>query len=176
MYCNYPFSIHFAVLDPNLIYNYCGPKTQQYIDTLNAENGFYIKLEESVKRTGLRNPILVTSGYQGCPNIKVNRIPSELRNDLQKIIVCDRNGGSRLWVAQRLGLSIPCIISDWTERFSHEKELFSIPDIMKCYTDTPDEIIVNDHGVHIRSLPQIHLNQRPNVTVNCRPQVSQCTK
>lgn len=157
MFQDYPFSVRYGLIDPNLIVNYCGPKSQQYIDKLNRESGFYERLEQSILRDGFRNPILVTSGHQGCPNIKVDRVPAELRRDLEKILICDRNGGSRLWVAQRHNIPVPCLISDFVGRFRDLEELNTIEEVESKYADRARKIVANEHGIHIYDLPMAHL-------------------
>ena len=157
MFEGYPYRVFYGVLDPFAIHNYCGPPNQAYIDRLNARDGFYERLEASVAREGFQNPILVTSGRQGVPNIKLDRLPPDIRENLDTIVCCDRNGGSRLWVARRLGLAIPCVISDWVGQFAHLEELRTPRDVVAKYRNPPEKLVVNEHGLHVLGLPQTHL-------------------
>ncbi|MFA5488436.1 MAG: hypothetical protein WC284_04375 [Candidimonas sp.] len=155
MVTNYPFKIYYVVLNANDIINYCGP-TRSYIDHLNKKNKFYKKLEKSILDCGFRNPILVTAGRAGIPNIRIDKLPENI--DIDDSLICDRHGGSRLWVGQKHNMDIPCIVSDFVGRFfDHENELKNTLDIKNCFTDKPEIIRINAHGVHIKSAPHYHM-------------------
>lgn len=173
----YNYEIRYGLLEPNLIFNECGPFSggpagwdeesiakreaqglRNIEQTNEHRNGFFDKLEASVLKDGFRNPILVLAGF--CPLTRdrgVNpRLPLEMQEDHSKILLCNQNGGSRLWVAQTHNLKIPCIISDFVEMFPDmdivEKDLQAIKD---CYQDQPERVWVHSDGVRIRRLPQI---------------------
>ncbi len=163
----------YAVLDSNIIFNQCGPHSAgprgwdeksiaarnaastKWIATMNRKNGFYDKLEQSVLREGFRNPILVIAGW--CRENKLSTLPLEMQEDPKKILWCGSNGGSRLWVAQKHNLSVPCIISDFVDRFPNEKLLENEEDILVYYKDKPDRITINMYGVAAKNVPQVHL-------------------
>jgi len=158
MFSPFDFSVRYASLDPNIIFNFVGRvKTPEIIDERNQVDDFFNRLEESIRVNGIRNPILVTSGVRGTTVIKTRGLPSLLIRDLDRIIICDRNGGSRLWAAKKLGILIPCIISDFNGRFASERELMSIDEIKNCYSDPPGTLKVDHMGVHVIALPQIHM-------------------
>ena len=167
------FKIRHAVLDSNIIFNECGPQSagprgwgekrvekrklasEKWINTMNRKNGFYTKLEESILKDGLRNPILVVAGY--CRENKLVNLPIEMQEDRNKILWCGTNGGSRLWVAQKHNLPIECIISDFIDRFTEATLLETEEDILKYYKDMPKRVHINPNGVAIKDLPQTHL-------------------
>ena len=139
MFEGFDYSVHYGILDPVSILNTCGPPSRAYIDRLNHENGFYDRLLASVTAEGVRNPILVTSNSRG--------------------VRCDRHGGSRLWVAQRLGLPIPCLISDWVGRFRDLEELATREAVLAMFRDQPESLLANQQGLHVLNLPQVHLTE-----------------
>lgn len=165
---------YVSEMDPHLIYNLCGllssgpvgwleliiknreAATRGYITTMNKKQEFYKKLEASVLKIGFRNPILIRCGW--CTKSVMYRIPLEMQNNPNNILVCDSHGGSRLWVAQKNNIKIPCLIQDYNGRFSDE-ELIPLrkEDILKYYTDTPKNIKINARGISVAGLPQIHL-------------------
>lgn len=133
---------------------------QNYITNLNNKNKFYIRLEESVKRDGFINPIFIQAGY--CVDIYKKYLPEEHQKDLTKVLCCDRNGGSRLYIAQKLNLDIPCIISDFVGRFSNSGflELYNETDIINTFNVKPKKIIINAHGVHVSEPVHVHLDKK----------------
>jgi len=147
----------YVVIPSNLIFNECKPeiRAQEYIDTLNKNNGFYDKLEASILKEGIRNPILVRSGWY--LSSKITKLPFEMQENSTKILVCYDSGGSRLSIAQKHNMDIPCIVADFVDRFSEEKILKTEQEIFDCYKDCPDTIEFKSHGVHITNLPQVHM-------------------
>lgn len=171
------FRIYYAILPSNDITNCIAPgyrhvtgdntpegiakrkKAQEdYIKTLNQKNKFYIKLEESMLEDGIVNPILIQAGY--CTKIYRKYLPIEHQQKIAKALCCDRNGGSRLFIAQQHNLAIPCIISDFSSRFVDDgfEELKDEQEIMRKYAAKPKRIIINDHGVHIGQPVHVHLS------------------
>jgi len=76
-----------------------------YFELFESTSDFYERLKASILKEGILNPIVVTAG----PSL--NRPEWIVPKDYGKYI-CESVGGSRLRVAQELGLSIPCIIND----------------------------------------------------------------
>ena len=170
------YTARYIVIPSKLIFNECGPQSagprgwgegviakreiaaQNYIDTLNKRNGFYNKLEENVLEEGVRNPVLVTAGW--CPVSKIPRLPIEMQEDFSKILVCHSSGGSRLWVAQKHNLDVPCIVADFINRFPEGKLLKTEQDVLNCHKDEPRKITMGGHGVFITDLPQTHMENK----------------
>jgi len=161
------YKVRYGFLDSNIIFNEVGSysegphgwddesikireeRWQQKVDDLNKENGFYIKLEKSILKEGFRNPILVDAG--SCrlmrKGIENPRLPIEMQQDHKKILTCNYSGGSRLMIAQKLNLEIPCIISDFINRFPDFKLLETEQDIISCCIDQPFRVSFNLQGV-----------------------------
>lgn len=126
---------------------------QEYLDLFNKKNRFYIKLEKSILDKGFRNPIIVNSGY----------VVAHLRflfKGQADFLVCDNNGGSRLRIAQKHNLTIPCIILDFIGKFVNNPnytELFTSVDILKCYKDPPGNIQLHENKISIGNPYHSHL-------------------
>lgn len=131
---------------------------EDYIKGKNSINHFYDKLEESILEKGIRNPILIQAGF--CVEISQKYLPKEAQEDHSKILCCDRNGGSRLYIAQKYNMDIDCIISDFCGKFDNQfTELYNEEEIMEIYKDKPKKIIINKHGVHVQDLPHIQFDK-----------------
>jgi len=132
-----------------------------YIKMKNNENGFYTKLEENILSMGFLNPILVCAGQ--CVESYKSWLPESMKQDSNTILACDRLGGSRLWVAQKHNMDIPCIISDFIDMFGEREEfevLDSIPAIVRKFK-TKARAKVTPDGVHVYDLPHTHLGEPP---------------
>ena len=144
------YTLRYGILKSKNIFNECGPHSggkpgwddeaiesrrvvaQRKIDGLNERTNFYNNLEKSILKEGFRNPIIVNAGW--CPKIRDrgfnDRLPLDMQEDNSKILACNTNGGSRLWVAQRNDLDIPCIIVDYINRFEDFPILETRDDIL----------------------------------------------
>jgi len=169
------YTLRYGVLDSSIIFNECGPYSGgpvgwdeeavkkreevalRHIKSQNDARGFFTNLEKSILKEGFRNPILVNAGW--CPVIRDRgknlRLPLEMQDDHTKILTCNINGGSRLWVAQNHNLEIPCIISDYVDRFPEFPILETKEDILSYYTDKPQKIMIRKDHFRIRLLPQV---------------------
>ncbi len=168
---NLPYKIRYAELDPNTIFNMCGPEhssshewneeerkrsAQKYVDKLNKQNGFYTKLEKSICEKGIVNPILVNAGF--CQPRKVFALPPTMQNDPDKILFCHSNGGSRLWIAVKLNIkTVPCVICDFSGMFENEIELKIEEEFYNRYPDKPTGVNFGEFGITIKRLYMIHL-------------------
>lgn len=116
---------------------------QEFEQGLNNICGHYSQLEASILKEGIRNPVTVTCGRPRKRTI--NHLPPELRqkDPSQLLLLETTTGGSRLHVAQKYNLRIPCIVSDWTGRFRGQPELLDAADARACYRDQPKSISFN---------------------------------
>ena len=104
---------------------------------LEYQNNFYTKLEESVLKEGIRNPVFCQSIEEGT--------------------FC-RYGASRLWMAQKNGLKIPCIIADYVNRWDELPELKTKNAVLAKYKDAPSTIVLTADEIRIEGCSQHHLN------------------
>ena len=168
------YKLRYGILKSKNIFNECGPysggkpgwdedsiKSREVvalrkINGLNKQSNFYNNLEKSILKEGFKNPIIVNAGW--CPKIRDrghnDRLPLDMQEDHSKILSCNTNGGSRLWVAQNHDLDIPCIIVDYIDRFPEFPILETKDDILSCYKDQPEKIIIHKDVFRIRNLPQ----------------------
>ena len=120
------YDIRYGFLPSRQIYNSVGPwdyhdsdekkiKGQRLIDLVEKQKpGFYQKLEESILATGIRNPICVVTGK--LDGWQWDQLPDQAK---QTAVWCPQWGGSRLFIAQKHNLIIPCLISDFEKKFTH---------------------------------------------------------
>ena len=105
---------------------------------LEQKYGFYSKLEASIDEEGIRNPIFCQSIEEG---------------------TFGKYGLSRLWLAKRKRIPIPCIIADYVDRWTQLEELFTKDDIRSKYIDQPTIIALEDTFMKIAGCEQMHLEE-----------------
>lgn len=129
-----PVKVYYDVVDPNLIFGMVGrcgggyntvwedwsPEgriareniMREYEEGLNKICGHYDKLERSVLKEGFRNPVIVTCGDPMRRQFK--NVPPEILKlpKHERLLLEGVTGGSRLWVAQKHNIKVPCIIND----------------------------------------------------------------
>ena len=115
---------------------------QSWINKKEHECGFYTKLEESLLKEGFRNPIFCNAIEEG---------------------FYSRVGTSRLWIAKKHNMDVPCIIADYTGQFDDLELLETEEDIRSKFKDQPLTIdMENDTkvgNVWISGLPHYHLDE-----------------
>ncbi len=89
----------------------------------------FTKLEESILQNGITHPICAVSGplrgtyLDGDGSGKF--FPPHLRANIQNTIYSHTFGGSRLAIAQKHGIKIPCAVHDFSNLFDEELEISS---------------------------------------------------
>ena len=104
---------------------------------LEHQNNFYTKLEASLLKEGIKNPIF-------CQSIKEGTF-------------C-RYGSSRLWIAKKNGLKIPCIIADYVNRWDELPELKTEKEILAKYNNAPSTIVITPDDIRIEGCSHHHLS------------------
>ena len=156
--------VYYALLDPNTIFGSVGrcgggyntvwedwtPEgreareniMREYEDGLNDICGHYAKLENSVLIEGFRNPLIITCGQPF--RRKMTHLPPELRQRPTKdwLILEGVTGGSRLWVAQKLGMPVPCLVNDSTGMFNKGTRVLSAAQAKKYFKDVPQTLML----------------------------------
>ena len=113
---------------------------REYEQALDQLCGHYRRLEQSILEQGFRNPVTITCGV---PRKRtMNHLPPEMRGwgPRNLLILETTTGGSRLHVAQKHNMRIPCIVSDWCGRFDQEPEIRDETEARMCYLDQPRTI------------------------------------
>lgn len=175
--------IKYSILDAHQIINLCGPEhdpvgwTPELIQTRKQKTNerlnragvkkFFQNLEQSILQEGFRNPIIVTAGLFSREYMKVDRhlnyihyvtrIPPEQIHNIKRLITCERLGGSRLYIAQKYNMKIPCIINDFIGLVSDGQVLSNQQEILDCFIDKPSNILLNQKGFMAGGLPHIHM-------------------
>jgi len=132
------YIIKFALVEARRINKNFEPDENR-IKKMNEENGFFDKLEASILKEGIRNPIVI--------NAKI--IDGEIDFEM-------RYGGSRLWVAQKHNMEIACIIADFDNIFP-DAEILKPHKIKEKFQDKPRHVKFKPHGVNISGCEDYHL-------------------
>jgi len=121
------YEVKYASLDAATIYNFADPikyaKKIRELGGMNDRMDFVNKIEASVAKEGVRNPILVDVGItleilkKSGPWRAGFRPPEHILDNIETSLICCRGGATRLYAAQKLSLSVPCLISDWSNAF-----------------------------------------------------------
>lgn len=110
-----PYEIRYGLLQPSDI-----PASFYLADWVHKKNEqqfqFYTRLEESIKREGFRNPVM-------CYEKKGERTFPY--------------GGSRVYMAHKLQIPVPAIVSDWTGVFKHFELITTVDQALSKFTDKP---------------------------------------
>jgi len=109
---------------------------------LESKNQFYTRLKESILNEGIRNPIFCNAIAEG---------------------TFSRVGTSRLWIAKKNKIDIPCIIADYVGAWTHLELLETEEDIRAKFQDQPHLIDLTSPTkvghVWIGGLPHYHLDE-----------------
>lgn len=150
-----PCKYYFSIIPSKNIHNSISPELQEgHIDELNEQSGFFTKLEESILKEGIINPILVSIGW--APPAIINRLPKEAQDNFENEFICFCQGGSRLLIAQKYNMDIPCIVSDFTGKLSNQIELDD-KGIANCFKTSQVKIVRGGKGLVIKNLANHHL-------------------
>lgn len=153
------FNYYYAMLDPNKIFGMigrCGGGyntvwedwssegrtarehiTREYEEGLDKICGHYSKLEKSIVEEGFRNPLIITCGTPR--RRKLTHLPPEMRSTPthEWLLMEGTTGGSRLWVAQKYNIPVPCIVNDFTGKFNAGVKIKSVQQAKLYYKDPP---------------------------------------
>lgn len=115
---------------------------------INKINGHYTRLEKSIREKGMLNPVIITCGrplYR-----KPHHLPPEMRKlDPSKLLLAEGvTGGSRLYVAQKLNIPVPCIINDRVGRFDDCPKIDSKEGALQYFSNKSVDLIYSrTHGI-----------------------------
>lgn len=116
---------------------------REYEEAMDNLCGHYRLLEKSVLKEGFRNPIIVT---RGPPKKRTwEHLPPEMRSwPYEKLYLMETTtGGSRLWVAQKHNMMVPCFVNDWTGAVTHNLRIGSADQAKKLYKDPPRSLVID---------------------------------
>jgi hypothetical protein len=170
-----PYKVRFGILKARDIFNFLEPHNNN-IEHMNNRNQFFIKLESSILKYGVRNPVMLWAIPKMKEKIKgkerfcmysvmarqqqfLKSKISEYWYDKDYILVCRTHGGSRLLIAQKHDLEVPCIISDFCDKYSHLETLNSKEEIKNKFKDKPRKVKLGKLGTIVLKLPQIQMKK-----------------
>lgn len=110
---------------------------REFEEGMNEICGHYDKLEKSILEEGFRNPVIITRGFPF--RRKMKHIPSYVREkDIGEWLLMEgTSGGSRLHIAQKHGIKIPCFVNDFVGGYSGGFVVKSLTQIKNFYKDFP---------------------------------------
>ncbi len=131
---------------------------QEYETELNRICGHYSKLEHSILTEGIRNPVVITCGSP--KRRPLSCVPPEMLDlDESRLLLLEgTTGGSRLHVAQKHNMTIPCLVNDWTGRFDHCPEVTNESGARQYYRDQPEAIIIDNNGMITESFDDLRIS------------------
>jgi hypothetical protein len=161
--------VYYDILDPNKIFGMVGrcgggyntvwedwtPEgraareniMREYEEGLNKICGHYDKLEKSILAEGFLNPLIITCGT---PRRKlVRHLPQEvLVKPKEKWLLLEGvTGGSRLWVAQKHNIPVPCIINDFTGNYRSGSRILSVEQARSFFRDKNMTLSLTTQGI-----------------------------
>lgn len=141
------YKIRYIEIESNEILNYLDflRNTDDLLQSSGSQKNFFIDLENSIDREGIRNPILVSAleftrfkdNYAFFKQKKFKKrafLDYELERG-EKMLICDYQGGSRLWVAQKKELIVQCIVLDFCNLFKDKHTCNNIDCIQSHFVD-----------------------------------------
>jgi hypothetical protein len=134
---------------------------RMYIDGFNAASGHYERLEASVKAEGFRNPVMLSAGR--LERRDPCEIPPALRGP--DLLVSEYLGGSRIWVARRLGLDVPAIVNDHANVLHGARVLPDLASVVERFEDKPRTAQWGPDGVYLNDIPYAHLPAETRYTL-----------
>lgn len=179
-----PCKFYYAVLDPHSIWNFLDipddlkSHRQEFYDTLEASvlkegfrNPIYVMAVKSYPTRKLKRKLDKNSSWRSYHErhdffwtndednpiwLPRRKIPRDKMSD-GVLLLCRMLGGSRLWVAQKHNIKIPCIISDFTDILGNLKELKSEEEILATFTDSA-KVGFNSYGAYSLKMSDAYLN------------------
>lgn len=124
---------------------------REFEEGMNQICGHYDRLEKSILEEGFRNPIIITRGLPR--RRKMKHIPFYIRRKYigDWLLMEGNSGGSRLHIAQKHGIKIPCFVNDYVGNYSGEFSVESLSQIKCLYKDFPKKIFFSPRSGLIES-------------------------
>jgi hypothetical protein len=135
---------------------------EEFEQGMNKICGHYDRLEKSILKEGFRNPLIVTSGLPTSRPMYL--IPPELRPPYSSdwLFLEGGTGGSRLWVAQKYNIPVPCIINDRVNAYKSHINIRNVRDAMRLYKDCPKLLLNMRDGIYeqVDTAHMVHLEEK----------------
>lgn len=134
-----------------------------YIEKFDKFAGHFSRLEQSMLKDGFHAPVSTITGvprgmYQN-DEFPLKVLPPELRNNPNHVLCTHTFGGSRVIVAQKHNMDVPCLIYDYTNAFPEAETLKTQGQIKAKFNGAYS--IGNINGVvPVRAITHTHLKGR----------------
>lgn len=142
----------------------------RYVELFNKRTGHYTRLEESIRREGIKNPVMLSAGRL------IRRQPLELPPELRERtdnVVCEYMGGSRVYIAAKLGISVPAVVNDFTGVFAGQGKNVQRGEIARYFPDAPRTIRASnpDGSLYVNHLRYSHYPARSRLSTGAQSQI-----
>lgn len=116
---------------------------REYEEGLNEICGHYDRLEKSILEDGFRNPLILSCGVPR--RCKMHHLPPEIIKlpPKRRLLLEGVTGGSRLWVAQKHKIPVPCIINDYLNVYNKGTYIRSKLEADVNFKDVPQHTTFN---------------------------------
>ena len=98
---------------------------------------FFTKLEASIRKEGVINPVNLLAMKDGGFRVLM--------------------GGSRTWIAQKLDIVIPAIVTDSFNLYPDAETLETVEEVLAKFKDKPHGIEFRDRQLNLQGCPHRHL-------------------
>lgn len=123
--------------------------TEEYEYELNKICGHYARLEESILESGFKTPLIITCGKPRYRDIKY--IPPYFADipENEWFLLEGVTGGSRLWIAQKHNLEVPCIINDFTDSYTSTELIYCVEHAYEYFKEGSKNLLLSrDRGLY----------------------------
>jgi hypothetical protein len=128
-----------------------------YVGAFDDANGHYSRLEASVLKEGVRNPVMLVTG--GVHRRKECELPPQWRGR-KDAVISEYLGGSRIDIARRHGLAAPAIVNDFGNVFADARRIGTAAELLACFTDKPRRVEFNtERGAYVNDMPYAHMER-----------------
>lgn len=127
-----------------------------YFKRMDKLTNHYTSLRKSVEEKGFLNPVPIT---RGPPKFKNDFLPPEYFK-LKPEYVLEYMGCSRYMLAKENDLTLPCIISDFSNDTSQEELLKTKKDILNKFHDKTVSVNFTDKGLRFRMKNYDHIKDK----------------
>lgn len=99
-----------------------------WIEVFDEKTGHFSSLEKSIRESGLLRPVSAVSGPPrgqrlSKPNKSSRMFPPPEQIPIEEVVYTQPFGGSRVTIAQKLNLTVPCAVHDFSNLFPKAPEI-----------------------------------------------------
>jgi len=132
--------------------------------------GHFTKLEESILKDGILHPINCVTGHPRDMYLKekidINHFPPWTHENIKDVVYSQTFGGSRLTIARKHNIKVPCVIHDFSNLFDNCEEV-NIGNYKKWF---------GDNYSFLQSAPHIRLHQHSHISTGIYSGMTQETR